>query len=143
MTVFDMVNDLAADWTRKPPAEEQAIQNLLAGCKQDLPTDYLSFLRLCNGGQGKLSIQPWSFRIWPADELLQANKDYNVQSSIPGFLGFGSSGGGELLAFDTRTAQPWKVYMIPFIVMQEEDAIEIADSFIAFLEAMGCSKNRA
>ena len=141
MTVSDIVNDLAGDWTRKPPAEELAIRNLLAGCKQTLPGDYLSFLRLSNGGEGELSIKPWWFQMWPAEELVQTNHDYNVQESIPGFIGFGSSGGGELFAFDTRTAQPWRVYMIPFITMQKEDAIEVADSFITFLLAMGRSKN--
>src|SRR5258708_1670627 len=33
-------------------------------------------------------------------EIEQMNRDYHVSEFEPGFLGFGSSGGGELLAFD-------------------------------------------
>jgi hypothetical protein len=139
MTLSEIVNDPSTKWDRMPPADERSIGNLLANCKLDLPADYLSFLRLSNGGEGELPAEPRWFQIWPAEESLKANNDYNVQEFVPGFFGFGSGGGGELLAFDTRTAQPWKVYMIPFAPMQEEYAIEIAGSFIAFISAVGRS----
>ena len=52
-------------------------------------------------------------------------------------FGFGSNGGGELFAFDTRTAQPWKVYMIPFISMDEEEALLVAEDVATFAHAIG------
>jgi hypothetical protein len=56
---------------------------------------------------------------------------------VPGFFGIGSSGGGELLALDTRGVQPWKVVKIPFVPMTVKEAIVIVDSFFAFIQAMG------
>lgn len=54
---------------------------------------------------------------------------------MPGPFGFGSSGGGELLAFDTRRGSPWPVVMVPFIVMEEAAIVKIAEDFAGFLGA--------
>lgn len=68
---------------------------------------------------------------------MELNLCYEVEANAPGFLGFGSSGGGEMLALDARGSKPWKVVMIPFIPMQAEDAIVIAADFRVFLQSMG------
>jgi len=102
-----------------------------------LPGSYLSFLAYSNGGEGPLAIEPAWFGIWPAEQFIDLNHSYKVDEWLPGFFGFGSSGGGELLAFDTRTPEPWKVVTVPFIPLDEEDAIVIAGSFEELVKAMG------
>ncbi|SKB00476.1 SMI1 / KNR4 family (SUKH-1) [Prosthecobacter debontii] len=68
---------------------------------------------------------PGYFQLWPENEIQQWNLDYQVSEYAPGFIGFGSDGGGEMLAFDKTGA----VYMIPFIGMSPEDAQKIAESW--------------
>jgi hypothetical protein len=53
---------------------------------------------------------------------------------VPGFFGFGDAGGGEFFAFDTRLPQPWKVYAIPYVPMEEGGAQLVSDSFLELLE---------
>jgi hypothetical protein len=63
-----------------------------------------------------------------------------VQELMPDWFAFGTSGGGEILAFDTRTAQSWKVYAVPFITTNESDALLIADDFESFVKAVNFSQ---
>jgi hypothetical protein len=60
------------------------------------------------------------------------NRDYHIREFAPGFLGFGSSGGGELLAFDASG----RVVMIPFIALSPEHALPVAGSWSEFIERM-------
>jgi hypothetical protein len=115
---------------------EDSIQKLIAECGMELPKDYLNFLRQYGTLEGELSVQPFWFRVWAADEVRQANCDYQVQGLLPGWFAFGSSGGGELFAFETRTHQPWKVFMIPFSVMDESESMIVAEDFESFVKAI-------
>jgi hypothetical protein len=101
-----------------------------------LPESYLNFLRQYGTLEGELSVQPCWFRVWAADDVMQANCDYQVQELLPGWFAFGSSGGGELFAFDTRTNRPWKVFMIPSIGMDETDAMVVAEDFESFVKTI-------
>lgn len=131
-----MTPDSAAGfWHRGPPAAPEAV-SALAVAYPGLPTAYLDFLRGEDGSEGDLDVQPYWVQFWPAAEVAEHNEGYEVEMWIPGFLGFASSGGGELLAFDTR-AQPWRVCTIPFIPMREEHAIEIAPDFASFTAHLG------
>ena len=51
---------------------------------------------------------------------------------MPGFLGFGSSGSGEMFAFDAKH----QVFMIPFIGMDPEEAQLVAGAWIEFVNLM-------
>jgi hypothetical protein len=96
MNISDLVADPSAKWGREPPADPEAIRSLIAGAGVDLPEDYLSLLRLSNGGEGELGVEPGWFRLWPAGEVIDLNRDYEVAELAPGFFAFGSSGGGLL-----------------------------------------------
>jgi hypothetical protein len=93
-----------------------------------LPDAYLAQLRDDDSAEGDLAVEPGWIAFWPATDVARHNAGYHVSEHLPGFLGFGSNGGGELLAFDTRTL-PWRVCMIPFIPMDESEAVEIAPDF--------------
>ena len=122
---------------REPPADAEAVAALSVASRIELPEDYLSLLRLSNGGGGPLGVEPGWFPLWPVEEVLPSNRDYEVWKSVPGLFGFGSNGGGELLAFDVRRGPPWKIVMVPFVGMGEDDIAEVAEDFAEFLQATG------
>lgn len=122
---------------RQPPATPDAVAALSAEAGVELPEEYLSLLLLSNGGGGPLGVEPGWFQLWPVEEVLSLNRGYEVQENVPGLFGFGSNGGGELLAFDTRKGLPWRIVMVPFIPMEVDEIIEIAEDFAHFLRATG------
>jgi hypothetical protein len=137
MSIADILRENVNRWVVRPPAAaEEAIQNLVSNAGVELPTDYLDFLRFANGGEGDLGIQPWYFQVWAAEEAIANNRSYNIPEFLPGFFGFGSSGGGEVLAFDVRREGERRVFMIPMIPMSESEAEEIAPDCETF--AMVC-----
>jgi hypothetical protein len=68
-----------------------------------------------NGGDGFVGEN--YLMVWPVEELIKSNKDYRVAEAAPGLFVFGSSGGGEAFAFDTRVTPPG-IVTVPFIVMR-------------------------
>lgn len=132
-----------AHWYPQPPASSETIEALQAQSGLDLPPAYLAFLERSNGGASELGIDPGWVSVWPAEEVVKLNRDYEVQQWIPGFFGFGSNGGSELFVFDTRTSHLWKVYMIAFISMDEEEAILLAEDFATFAQAVGRPQDSA
>ena len=95
-----------------------------------LPPEYVSYFAGDGRKEGGLSVEPGWFQLWAPAEIEQLNRDYQVSQFAPGFLGFGSSGGGELLAFDTEG----RIFMIPFTGMSGDEAKPVADSWSEFVE---------
>ena len=137
MSIADILRENVDKWAVRPPAAtEEAIENLVRDAGVALPTDYLQFLRFANGGEGDLGVQPWYFQVWTAEDAIENNRSYNVPEFLPGFFGFGTNLGDELLAFDVRRRGESRVFMIPMIPMSESDAVEIVPDFETF--AMVC-----
>jgi hypothetical protein len=116
-------------WRFASPAAENDIAALRAGAPEGIPDSYFDFLRTTNGGEGDLAVEPGWFAPWPAEEVLQCNRGYRVAASVPGLFGFGSNGGGELIAFDFRAAGCVRIVMLPFMPMDLEEAVVISESF--------------
>lgn len=134
MSILDIIQDPTADWDRQPPAPVPALEALVAGSWLPLPDDYLTLLRYSNGGEGPLRVKPGWFQIWPAQEVLELNRAYAVPVYLPSYLGFGNSGGGEMLAFRAGSAS---VFMVPFIGLEHEYACPITNDFAEFVRALG------
>lgn len=130
------VEDPGRAWSRCQPAPESDLAALRANVSDSLPSSYFEFLRLSNGGEGELGVEPGWFRIWPASEVLSANKAYEIPSVLPGYLGFGSSGGGELLAFRLDRPDP-PIVMIPFIPLDAAEELPVAANFAEFVSKLG------
>ncbi len=94
-----------------------------------LPAEYVKYFSGDGLLEGGLMVDPGWFQLWPLGEIEDLNLNYQVQEFAPGFLGFGSSGGGELLAFDSEGS----IVMIPFIGMAPNEAITIAASWSDFV----------
>ncbi len=127
----------AGIWRPAPPADEGAVQSLREHSRVDLPSAYLTQLAESNGGEGDLGAEPGWVVLWPAERVIEYNDMYDIADVLPGFYGFGDNGGGELLAFDTRTGSPYPVVAIPWIPMEPEFAVRIAPSFAQFRSLIG------
>ena len=124
---------LLADFSGQSGATEQLLQTAEKALGVKLPDDYRSFLGRFNGGEG--FIGKHYLILWKAEELAKLNRDYQVHEYAPRFLMFGSTGGGDGFAFDTRSI-PYRVMQVPFIGMSLDDAFLVADSFARLLERM-------
>ncbi len=82
--------------------------------------------------EGGLSIDPGWFQLWRVGDIDRLNREYEVAEFARGFTGFGSSGGGEMLAFDGQG----RIVMIPFVGMDPNEAVLIAESWDQFTKAM-------
>lgn len=109
------------------------MQDAEVGLGRPLPTDYEAFLLKHNGGEG--FIGKHYLILWKATELVKFNEGYEVETYAPGLIMFGSTGGGDGFAFDTRTS-PYCVMQIPFIGMSLEDGFHVAGSFSELLQRM-------
>lgn len=90
-----------------------------------LPNDYIAYIEAKGVSEEFTEGLPGYLALWHPDEIEANNKDFQVETYAPGFLGFGTDGGGELLAFDASGA----VFMLPLIGMEPRYANRIADSW--------------
>ena len=105
---------------------------MCVGYHMKLPEEYVRYCAGESPKEGELSVQPLWFQLWPPGDIEQFNRDNRVAEFAPGFLGFGSNGGGELLAFDADG----RVFAMPFVGMGKEHAWLVAESWSGFVEKM-------
>lgn len=137
-TLLEILNDPTAVWTKRPPATDAALGALAASCDFALPEEYSTLLRFSNGGEGSLCLEPWHFQLCSAEDVVAFNRGYSVNEHLPKYFAIGSSGGDDLLAISKADGSPCPVYMLPFI-MAEDDVVRIADDFEMFAMALGRS----
>jgi hypothetical protein len=120
-----------------PPAAVADIQKCEADLGFLLPTDYKKFLATADGGEG--FIGPNAYVIfYRVSELVTINRLYSFEEYAPGLFMFGSDGGGEAYAFDTRVTD-WPIVSVPFVGSGLADVWRIAPSFRDFLAALSKS----
>jgi hypothetical protein len=124
-----MTENSSNEWVNALPAAERAVLDLITGAGIPLPSDYVAYLAQSNGGEGELSVDPHWLILWPAEDVLGANQGYQVATWAPGLFGFGSSGGGDMFAFDLRQGEPYAVVCVPFVPMTLDAVRRIAGNF--------------
>jgi hypothetical protein len=129
-----------SQWRRGAPAESVVV-DALTRRYPGLPAAYLAFLRVEDGSEGDLAVAPDWIQLWPAAEVEELNAGYEIASLLPGFIGFGSNGGNQLFAFDTR-AKPWRICMVPCIPMDESEVVAIAADFTTLALGFGVAAPR-
>jgi len=105
------------------PAESAVVDGLSASLGVALPKDYTKFLKEHNGGEGFIGDSYIIF--FKAEELVDFNREYEVEKYAPGILLFASNGGGEAYGFDTDDVE-MPIVRIPFIFMERQSAETIA-----------------
>ena len=114
-----------------PKTSISAVRATEASLGVRLPDDYVAFMLQHNGAIGIMSDNQF-LTLLELEELEQNNRDYGIAEDAPGLVMFGSDGGNEAYAFDTRTT-PWGVVAFPFISIDIGEARPIAPSFTEFL----------
>jgi len=90
-----------------------------------LSSEYLAWIKKKGVSECCTEGEPGYLALWLLGEIEANNKAYRVPLYAPGFLGFGTDGGGELLAFDASGA----VFKLPLVGMEPKCAQRIADSW--------------
>lgn len=94
-----------------------------------LPPSFIAYHNSNRLKEGSLRNEsPGWFLLWPLKEIEEWNRRYEVSDFAPGYVGFGSNGGGEMLAFDSNG----RIYMLPFIGNEPGQEILVAESWEAF-----------
>lgn len=127
------LDEILTDFSGDISASEQVVAGAEREIGKRLPVDFRAFLLRYNGGEG--SIGKHYLIVWKAEELAKFNREYEVHDYAPGLIAFGSNGGGECFAFDTRETH-FPVVQVAFIGMCLNDAVRVADSFEKLLEKM-------
>ncbi|MCC9657970.1 SMI1/KNR4 family protein [Rhodopirellula halodulae] len=121
--------------TANAGATDDDINALTTASPHQLANTYLSLLRTANGGEAEIAADGNSDEsylvLWASFEVIPFNADYELREYAPAFLAFGSNGGGELFAFDTRISGD-SVFLLPAIGMSNDDGMLFADSMDAF-----------
>jgi hypothetical protein len=76
----------------------------------------------------EVTVSPWRCEFWPLAQIETSNEKYEVESRAPGYIGFGSSGGGEMYAFSPRGA----IVCLAFVGMSPREELQVAASWTAF-----------
>lgn len=130
----DMREFFGSEFNRNPPASPIDLDGLGERFGAKLPDDYLAYLRVSNGGEGPVG--PDSYLIlFPAEQIAVLNEAYEVDRWAEGLVIFGSDGGGEAIAFDTRSLPP-RIVSVPFVGMSLDLVRPIAFDLKGFSESL-------
>jgi len=99
---------------KNPSAEPELIQQVTQVLNLAFPLEYLDLFLHMNGGEGFIGDN--YCRLYSIENLNPLNQAFMVKDFAPGFFIFGSTGGGEAFAFDTKS-DPFSIVKIPFIPM--------------------------
>lgn len=75
-----------------------------------------------------IPIQPWTCESWPLDRVLKYNDDYMVPVFAPGYLGFATSGSGEMYALDPSG----RIVCLAFVGMSPKEELAVAETWREF-----------
>jgi hypothetical protein len=119
MTVIDR-NDA-------PSTDEIII--FLEQIKFNLPEGFIEFFKHTNGAD--ISTEDKYVFLWALTDMVQLNKEYNVEEYAPEFFIFGSDGGDTAYAIEKITGY---IFEMPFIGMSKDEAILKNKTFTDFIE---------
>ena len=111
-----------------PGAAPERIAEAAAALDVTFPQDYIAFMVATNGAEFYLGES--CVIVYPVEELTEWNQ---AEDGFPSYFKvFGSNGGSEKFAFDTR-ARPHPIVVVPHYKPSDEDAIAQGTSLHEFL----------
>jgi len=123
------------EWYGAEPASEEAIAALQEIAPARLPDGYLHLLAFSNGGEGPLPVQPLWLVLYPAEEVKKIARDGSFATYFPGLFVIGGNGGGEAIALDLRSQEPWP--LVAFDTTNNNQAESVLPIASSFDEALG------
>ncbi|MFN4157841.1 MAG: SMI1/KNR4 family protein [Gemmobacter sp.] len=125
------------DWQPQPGVPADDLDKLTAAAALALPEDYLSFLRVSNGGEGPLSVHPLWLVLDPAALVVEALTEGWFAEFFPGFVVIGLNGAGEAVAFDTRSGSVQGLIHFDMTDIDLDESVQpLAPSFAALLDLL-------
>lgn len=94
----------------------------------EYPNDYLSYMNSIKDNE--VYSDNGFIELFSFDDLQEINEEYETEKYIPNYIAIGTNGGGVGIFINKNNE---KIYSIPFIGMDENDAILLADSFSEFI----------
>lgn len=110
-----------------PPTEDQ-VKIFLDSLDFSLPEGFIDFFKEANGAD--LAKDNSFILLWPLTDMVQLNKEYDVEEYAPEFFIFGSDGGDIAYAIEKTTSY---IYEMPFIGMSKKEAVFKSKTFTDFL----------
>ena len=104
-----------------------------------LPMDYKRYLSNYAGFAGFINQE--YVELWNAEEILEANKDCEISAYLPGILGIGGNGAGELIGLEQSPYGQFRIVLSPLIGLSPENTIVIGNSFHDFLARLDRGEN--
>jgi hypothetical protein len=127
----EKIKKLTENLSKNASLNQEKFNNAISSINCRLPVDYIEFMRENNGGEGVIGENGWYVRLWPLEELIEANEDYNVDRFAPDLFLLGSDGGDT--AFGLKREDGIFIE-VPFIGMSNENAINRGENFSQFLD---------
>ena len=91
----------------------------------------MKFILTSNGGEGWVGENSY-LSLWKIDEIVSLNEAYEVSEFAPGLILFGSDGGLNAYAFDSRNES--NIVEVPFIGMDLMEVKNCGRNFVEFLK---------
>jgi hypothetical protein len=130
----DWRSDLATRWRATPSGPFFEMADPPAEFLEGLSQDYLAAVKEFGGREG--FVGETYLRLYRLEELVALNLAYDVPSSLPELIVFGSDGCGEAFAFPL--GEP-KVVQVPFLPMAAEYVKRSAANFAEFVRTLAAS----
>lgn len=125
------IDYLTEFFEKNPPADPGTFNSIVESIDVQLPDDYLDFMRESNGGEGGIRKGQW-LRLWPIEEINQANIDYKVAEYAPDLLLIGSNGGS--LGFGIKRKE--RIFVAVDMYDNDDDVYTYGESFKSFLQGI-------
>ncbi|WP_347066694.1 SMI1/KNR4 family protein [Flavobacterium sp. WV_118_3] len=116
---------------RNTAPTKQEIETFLKEVDFNLPKGFMDFFKETNGADictGKKYVL-----LWALTDMVELNKEYNVEEYAPEFFIFGSDGGDTAFVIEKSTGD---IYEMPFIGMFKEEAVFKNKTFTEFIESI-------
>ncbi len=117
-------------------AEPGQVKQFQEAAPRNLPRTYLRFIKSCNGAKGDIPYETGYLELWPLERALERNREYGVETRLPGFYAFGSDGADELFLFDLRKEDGAAVCSVSTKNLGATSITPITKSFSEFLEGI-------
>lgn len=99
--------------------------------KLNLPNDYVFYLENYLGIDQFIGVE--FIKLWSLEEIIEANRSYNIFEELPGTIGIGTNGSGEFIGIEFDSQNNVKIILSPFVDLNPKYHTEIGISFTDFL----------
>lgn len=96
-----------------------------------LPKDYIFYLENYFGIDQFIGVE--FIKLWSLEEIIEANKSYNIVVEMNSTIGIGTNGSGEFIGIEMDEFENVKIILSPFVDLNSKNNIEIGNSFTDFL----------